>query len=94
MEVQMKLPDDVQYFLDKLHFVNCGENEQEVYRAGFNAGFASFRDSEMMRDLIESIKTTQVFFDYEDKKEAIHNLQEIFKVLDKYKKWLNQGEEK
>jgi len=93
----MKLPDEI----EKLREEYCGEKPvtyedkifDDAFRAAFNAGFAAFRDSEMMRELVESIKTTQTFFDYEDKKEAIHNLQEIFKVLDKYRKWIIPDEE-
>ncbi len=52
----MKLPADVQFYIDKLHFVKRDETDQEIYREGFNAGFAAFRDSEMVKKVKERLR--------------------------------------
>ncbi len=59
------------------------------YDHGFNSGFAAFRDSEMMRELLSELKAAgeiyRTFMEYRDEW-----LTEPQDILERYKKWLGE----
>ncbi len=58
----MKLPDEIEKLIDKALFnytTGSTNYEEEHFKQGFNAGFSAFRDSEMMRELIEIIESAE-----------------------------------